>query len=525
VSQRAARGPWRRGTLRLRRARPRQDTAAVGSEPSLGRAGAGLALAALSIGVFVSGLDQTVVVSVLPRVITDLNVPITQLDKASWIVTAYLLGYTVAMPLLGRAADVHGYRTLFGVCAALFALGSWLAAIAPGLWSLVIARAIQAVGGGGMVPVALAAAAYLYRGRARVLALGAVAGAAEAGAVLGPLYGAIMVHEFGWRSIFWVNLPLTVLLVVAVVALLRPGSLGEGRVDYAGGALIALSLLALTLALSGGSGSVVADNRVLLGIAAALLGAAFVARQARTRWPLISLALFRRAPFVAANVANLFIGAALIVALVEVPLFATIVLNKSDAAGGLTLLRLTALIPVGALAGGWLSARLPLPVAATGGMLLTAVGFLLLSGWDGGVQEPRISLDLAVTGLGFGLVLAPLASSVLDAAGGGSETVGAASLTIARMIGMMVGLSSLTTWGLGEFTRRVAHHPLPLQTPGQSANAYQVALDSYQKAVTSAALFVFDRLFLVAAMLSVGAALAALLLRRSAAVGTPGAGV
>jgi MFS family permease len=474
------------------------------------------ALAALCIGVFVSGLDQTVVVSVLPRVITDLNVPITDLDKASWIVTAYLLGYTVAMPLIGRAADVHGYRALFAVCAALFALGSWLAAIAPGLWSLVVARAIQAVGGGGMVPVALAAAAFVYRDpartRTRVLALGAVAGAAEAGAVLGPLYGAIMVHELGWRSIFWVNLPLTAILVVAVATALRSGSLGAGRVDYLGGVLIGLSLLALTLGLSGGSSSVVERHRLLLALLAAPLGAAFVARQARARWPLISLALFRRVPFAAANAANLFIGAALIVALVEVPLFATTVLDKSDAAGGLTLLRLTALVPVGALAGGWLSGRLALPVAGCGGLLLTAVGFLRLSGWDAGVDEPRLSADLAVTGLGFGLVLAPLASAVLDAARGGSETVGAASLTIARMIGMMAGLSSLTTWGIGAFERRVAGHPLPLPKPGQSPHAYQVALDRYDSAVTSAALFVFDRLFLVAAALSAVAAMAALLL-------------
>ena len=97
---------------------------------------------------------------------------------------------------------------------------------------------------------------------------------------------------------------------------------------------------------------------------------------------------------------------------------------------------------------------------------------------------------------------------MLGIAHGGSETVGAASLTIARMIGMMVGLSALTTWGLAEFTRRVARHPLPLPTPGQSSQAYQAA-------VTSAALFVFDRLFLIAAVLCGVAALVSLVLRRT----------
>jgi MFS family permease len=481
----------------------------------LGRAGAGVGLVALAAGVFLSGLDQTVVVAVLPRIITDLNIPITELDKASWIVTAYLLGYTVAMPLLGRAADVHGYRTLFAICAALFAVGSWVAAVTTNLWLLVAARGVQAVGGGGMVPVGLAAAAFLYRGRARLLALGAIAAAAEAGAVLGPAWGAAMVDQWGWRSIFWINLPLTAALIVAVGVLLRGGSLGQGRVDYPGGLLIGLSLLALTLGLSGGTGGFIHDHRALLDVAAAVLGAAFIARQARARWPLISLDLFRRAPFASANAANLFIGAALIVALVEVPLFATTVLNKSASASGLTLLRLTALIPVGALAGGRLSARAPYPLAATGGMLLSAVGFLRLSGWDAAVAEPRMSIDLALTGLGFGLVLAPLAGSVLGTARGGSETVGAASLTIARMIGMMVGLSVLTTWGLAEFGRRVANHPLPLQTPGQSQQAYQVLLDRYASVVKGAALFVFDRLFVVAAVLCAVAALVSLLLRRS----------
>src|SRR5207244_9705925 len=127
-------------------------------------------------------------------------------------------------------------------------------------------------------------------------------------------------------------------------------------------------------------GSAIEQHRPLLDAAAAVFGMAFVAWQLRARWPLISLALFRRAPFASANAANLFIGAALIVALVEVPLFATTVLNRSDAAGGLTLLQLTSLIPVGALIGGCLSGRLPYPLAAPGRLLLSAFGLLRLSG-------------------------------------------------------------------------------------------------------------------------------------------------
>src|SRR5436309_1236275 len=111
--------------------------------------------------------------------------------------------------------EVPDSRALIAMCAALYATGSWLAAIAPNLWPLVAARGVQAVGGGGLVPVSLAAAAFLYQGRARVLALGAIAGAAEAGAVLGPLYGAAFVQGVGWRLVFWVDLPLTAARVIA----------------------------------------------------------------------------------------------------------------------------------------------------------------------------------------------------------------------------------------------------------------------------------------------------------------------
>jgi hypothetical protein len=148
-------------------------------------------------------------------------------------------------------------------------------------------------------------------------------------------------------------------------------------------------------------------------------------------------------------------------------------------------------------------------------MVVSALGFLRLSGWQTAVSEPRLFIDLGLTGLGFGLVLAPLAGAVLEAARDGNETVGAASLTIARMIGMMVGLSALTTWGLGEFERRVARHPLPLPTPGQSNHAYNILLERYEQAVKAAGVFVFDRLFLVAAALCVIAAIIALMLRRS----------
>lgn len=453
---------------------------------------------------FISGLDQTVVVTVLPQVITDLHLPITRLDDASWIVTAYLLGYTAALPLLGRAADVYGYRALLAVCCVLFAAGSWWAAVADGLWSLVAARAVQAVGGGGMVPIALAAAAWLYGGRARVLGLGIVAGAAEAGAVLGPLYGAGVLDALSWRWVFWINLPLAALVLVLVLALGAAGPRAAERLDWVGALLAGVALLALTLGLSGER---LGDRPLLLAVAA-VLAMGFVLWERRARAPLLPIALFRRRAFASPTAANLFIGAALVVALVEVPLFAVLVLDRTPTSGALTLLRFTAMIPVGALSGGWLAARLPSALVSAGGMIASAAGFLRLSEWNAGIGEPALSLDLALAGLGFGIVLAPLARSALAAAGRGSEATGAATLTIARMVGMTAGLAALTTWGVDAFNRRTSGYALPLREEGQSESVYRVLVDQYRENVTGAATWVFNRLFLVGALLCLLAGLA-----------------
>ena len=449
------------------------------------------------------------VVTVLPEVVRELEVPITRLDDAAWIVNAYLLGSTAVLPLLARAADVRGIRAICLVSCVLFAAGSLWAALADGLWSLVAARAVQAVGAGGLLPVALAAAVVLFEGNERLLALGVVAGAAEAGAVLGPLYGAGVLELAGWRWVFWLNLPLTLALAAFAWPVLTVPRRVEGRVDVLGGALAGLVLVCLTIGLAG---ETLGDRPALLA-AAAVLAVLLAVRLRRASDPLLPPRLLAARQFAAANASSLLAGAALVVALVEIPLFAAIVLGRTPTAGALTLLQLTALVPVGALVGGWLGGRVPLAAVGGAGMLLSAAGFLRLWRWDEHVAEPWLSLDVAVTGLGFGVVLAPLAASALAVARGGHEATAAASLTVSRLVGMTVALAALTTWGLAEFERRVAGTELPLRGTGESAASYDARLDRYERVVREAATGVFGRIFLAAAVLCLLAAVCAAWLR------------
>ena len=174
-------------------------------------------VAVVACGAFITALDQTVVVTALPAVMADLKVPIIRLESVIWVVTAYLLGYTVAMPLLGRLADVYGYVRIYWASLAVFGIGTTLVALSgesewlngrlEPLDQIVVARVIQAIGGGGAVPISLAIAAGLTTTQQRGLALGIVAGAAEAGSMLGPAYGGAVIEIWGWRAIFWLNVP------------------------------------------------------------------------------------------------------------------------------------------------------------------------------------------------------------------------------------------------------------------------------------------------------------------------------
>src|SRR6202521_3603933 len=172
----------------------------------LGLAGAGL---------FVAALDAYLVVTLLPAMIADVGLTIDRFEQATPIVTGFLCGYVIAMPLLGAYSDVRGRAPVYAACMVVFAIGSAVTATASLLPWLVAGRLLQGLGGGGLVPLTLALAADLYRNGGRSLALGSVSGLQEAGSVIGPIYGATLASAAsglgGWRFVFWVNVPLAAL--------------------------------------------------------------------------------------------------------------------------------------------------------------------------------------------------------------------------------------------------------------------------------------------------------------------------
>ncbi|MDE2824576.1 MAG: MFS transporter, partial [Chloroflexota bacterium] len=283
----------------------RSRLAALGSSPT------GV-LVIVCLGVFSTALDQTVVVAALPSVMIDLEIPLTDLDRAAWIVTAYLVSYTVAMPLAGRLSDVYGRVRMFQAALVLFAVGSALVALAPNFEWIVAARVIQAFGGGATVPIGLAMAVGVVSPEKRGLALGIVAASAEAGSVLGPLYGGGIIEWLGWRWIFWLDIPQSFILI-ALLAILRNYANPNAKMDYVGALLLGAALTAVTMGLA--QRSIFSGESLvpygMLAFGAFVVGILIVLER-RTVQPLFASFLYTSRAFVSANATQFLVGVALI---------------------------------------------------------------------------------------------------------------------------------------------------------------------------------------------------------------------
>ena len=458
-------------------------------------------LVILCLGVFSTALDQTVVVAALPSVMVDLEIPLTDLDKASWIVTGYLVSYTVAMPLAGRLSDVYGRVRMFQAALILFSIGSGLVAVAPDFSWVVSSRIIQAIGGGATVPIALAMAVAAVTPHRRGIALGLVAASAEAGSVLGPLYGGAIIEWIGWRWIFWLDIPQS-LILIALLAILPNRANPEAKMDYVGALALGGALTVLTMALSQRSifsgESIVPYLMAALGVALIVV---LIIVERRAVQPILASFLYGSRAFLASNIAQFLVGVALIIALVAVPLMAGTVMEKGAWESALHLLRLMAAIPVGAVIGGyilrWTGVR---PVCITG-LAFMGTGLLFMSGWETEVAELRLTVPLAMAGLGFGLVIPPISVSALSAAPSHYWGAAASLVTASRMVGMALGLAALSAWGIERFYSLTAH-----VTIGATYEETEAPL-------IEAGVTVFQNLFTIAGFLGLFAILPALLMR------------
>jgi EmrB/QacA subfamily drug resistance transporter len=443
-------------------------------------AAAWAALIVASLGVLLGGAELMVVAIALPSIVADFG-GWGDLGRVSWIVNAYLLAYVIAMPLAGRGADLWGARRLYVVALLLFIIGSAgaglsrLAGPEDGLAWLIGWRVVQGFGGGALVPLSMALASHLFRGRQRSAALGLEGAATYIGMAIGPAYGAWVLLSFsvpiprldvaGWQWIFLLNVPIGIvtLLLIYVVAGGIETPRVSGRLDLVGAALLSVALAAgiggITVSGANGWGDPLVAGGLGVG---ALALAAFVWFELRSSSPLIDLRLFRDIPFSAANAVSLLTGYTLATAIIGGPVFVNRVLFGTDGQAATALTALTLAIAVGALVGGLASGVLGERIVTVLGVAISAIGLWLALGWGVETDLQRLVRDLAIFGGGFGLTVSPRATAAVEAAGAGAYGVASAMLQITRTIGMSVGLALLTSIGqnrIDELTRLINDPP------------------------------------------------------------------
>ncbi|MEM7344963.1 MAG: MFS transporter [Chloroflexota bacterium] len=440
-----------------------------------------LVLALVSFGVFIAADDLTVISTMLPQMIFDFEIPLPSgLEDASWIVSSYLITHVVAMPLLGRVSDVYGRRFIFTSCMVIFAIGSLMVAQATTLEFLIFSRVVQAIGGGGIVPVAMAVVGDVFPAGKRAFALGLLGAVDTLGWIIGPLYGAFWVRYYTWHWQFYINIPISLITVVAGWFLLK-NLAGQERkaasLDWFGVVFLSLALTLINIGLARSGGEAAAGPSFDFSEAAAtssrwrevlpyFLGggialAIFAWVEQRVRDPLIDLRMFRQPNFTFACIINFVVGFALIIAMVAVPLFVNAVLAEGSTVdefiktaaldSGQILSALTVAMAIMSIVGGWLCSRFGYRWPTVAGLLLTSLGFFMMSSWSPAILYNQMAVHLTIAGAGFGLVIAPVGTAVINAVAPAMRGVASGMVLILRLMGMSVGLSSLTAWGLHRF--------------------------------------------------------------------------
>ncbi len=520
-------------------------TSAVGAGGGDARgssAGRRIAVGVGGLAVLLAAIDAYVVVSIFVPILNSLGLPINRLERATPIVTGYLLGYVAAMPLLARISDRYGRRVVIYAGLAGFAAGSALTGWAPTENWLVIGRTVQGVAGGALLPVTLALAADLFADRSRARVLGGVGAAQELGSVIGPLYGAWVASQVDWRWVFWINIPLAVAAAALVhrnVPARRPDDPADRpRVDVVGGLLLAACLGVLVAALDNQhpeNGVLPPNGPILLAISGGLL-IAFVIWEITARTKLMDLAGVAKRPFFASVATSLLAGAGLLATLLFIQLDAQTVLEKTAGQASLLLARFLIALPIGAVIGGYLVRRFGERIITVSGLVIATFGYWLVSRWPievlsashhiGPVRLPMLDTDLAIAGLGLGLIIAPLASAVLRAVPAAQHGIASAALVVARMMGMLIGVAALAAWGLHKFQQLTAHlnSPLPIN---KSAAQFAAEEAVYEKALFHALQQEYQSIFLATAIVCAVGALIGLALdgRRPGSAELPSAAV
>lgn len=398
--------------------------------------------AGLMLALALASLDQNIVSTALPRIVSDLG----GLSHLSWVVTAFMVASTTSTPLYGKLSDMYGRRTLFFVAIGIFLVGSILCGAAQTMFQLIAFRAVQGLGAGGLMTLAQTTVGDLIEPRERGKYQGLFGSVFAACSVAGPLLGGVITDTFSWRWIFYVNLPVGIAaLALIAFALRKHRRTVRRRIDYAGAALLAVGTVSLLLLLSsaGTAYAWISPQVIALALVAAVFFAAFLRQEMRAAEPILPLVLFRDRAFVIAVTVIGLNSMALFGSLVYLPLFFQLVLGVSASHAGVMMAPMMGGVIVAAVTGGrlvsWTGRYKVFPVI---GLIVGCSSFLALA-WGAmeGCGIPWIEVSLVSLGFGLGLVMPNLTVALQNSVDRRHLGVATSSSAFIRSLGGALGVA------------------------------------------------------------------------------------
>jgi EmrB/QacA subfamily drug resistance transporter len=396
---------------------------------------------AVLLGLFLAALDQTVVGTALPRIVTDLRGN----DIYTWAFTAYILTATISGPIYGKLSDLFGRRPILLFAVSVFLLGSLLSGLSQEMWQFVAFRGIQGLGAGALFPVALAVIGDMFDASERGKYQGLVGAIFGLSSVIGPAIGGVITDTVGWHWVFFVNLPLGAIVFAVIWRALptfRPAG-ARPTIDYVGASVLAGALVPLLVGLTnkqnGNWGDPAVGGLIVLGLA---IAAIFVFVESRASEPLVPLSLFRNRSFTISVIAMFAASMAFFAPIVFLPRWFQVVGGSSATQSGYQLLALLGGLIISAMGSGQIVARTGrYKLLALGGAITLGVGLFLLSNLRADTPLPVLFVWMFITGLGVGPMFSIFTLVVQGAVAPRQIGTATSSLTLFQQLGGSVGLA------------------------------------------------------------------------------------
>jgi EmrB/QacA subfamily drug resistance transporter len=479
-------------------------------------------LVGLMLGMFLAALDQTIVATALPRISSDLH----GIEHLSWVVSAYLLTSTAATPIYGKLSDLYGRKIMLQIAIVIFLLTSILCGLATTMGQLVSFRALQGLGGGGLLAMAHATIADVISPRERGRYQAYIASTFAISSVLGPVLGGLFVDHLTWRWVFWINLPIGIgALILSELTLRRlVAKRLRHRIDYPGAVLIVSAVCCVLLVTTMGGNEAAWDSPAIiaLGLASLILFAACVVQERRASEPILPPRLFADRVFLVASLINILTSITMLGGIVFMPLFLQIVFGLGAGDSGLMLIPFTGATVIAAITAGRL-------MAATGrykifpliGVTLTFAAMLILSTVNPATPLLLVGGAMALCGFGIGFIMPILVVVVQNTVEMRDLGTATASISFFRSMGGSFGVALFGAVLIARLNSLVGALPGPAvfgASPGvvllhAGAQALQLAPPELRPVVTEAVTRAFQETFMVGAALAFVTLIVVLVLR------------